>query len=229
VRELFTRYAAGGTSLKALVVRSRAIGLTHRRGNRPLHKSDLHRMLQNPIYYGEYMWLGRRYHGAHEPLISRETFDAAQAVLKRKPRQRYPKQQHAFMGLLTCGQCGCAITAERKKGKYVYYHCTDFHGGCEYTYIREDRLGDLLADVIKPIQISEEIAADLAKAIHTSDRDAERHRADALRQLEQRRQAITSKLDRGTKTSWRGASRRSSGCASQRAGKRSCESSTPNG
>ena len=51
--------------------------------------------------------------------------------------------------------------------------------------------------MIKPIQISEEIAADLAKAIHTSDRDAERHRADALRQLEQRRQVITSKLDRG--------------------------------
>ena len=50
--------------------------------------------------------------------------------------------------------------------------------------------------MIKPIQISEEIAADLAKAIHTY-RDAERHRADALRQLEQRRQVITSKLDRG--------------------------------
>jgi hypothetical protein len=29
----------------------------------------------------------------------------------------YPKQRHAFMGLLTCGRCGCSITAEKKKGK----------------------------------------------------------------------------------------------------------------
>jgi predicted nucleic acid-binding protein len=44
------------------------------------------------------------------------TFDQVQAVLRRKRRSRYPKQRHAFMGLLTCAKCGCAITAERKKG-----------------------------------------------------------------------------------------------------------------
>ena len=32
-----------------------------------------------------------------------------------------------------------AFTAETKKGKYVYYHCTDFRGGFENTYIREER------------------------------------------------------------------------------------------
>ena len=39
-----------------------------------------------------------------------------------------------------------------QKGKYVYYHCTDFRGSCGNTYIREERLGELVADVIKPIQ-----------------------------------------------------------------------------
>jgi site-specific DNA recombinase len=86
-------------------------------------------------------------------------------------------RRHAFMGLLTCGQCGCAITAERKKGTYVYYHCTDFRGSCGNTYIREERLGELLAGVIKPIQISEEVAADIATALAASDHDAERRRA----------------------------------------------------
>ena len=28
------------------------------------------------------------------------------------------------MGLLTCARCGCSMTAEMKKGKYVYYRCT---------------------------------------------------------------------------------------------------------
>jgi hypothetical protein len=60
----------------------------------------------------------------------------------------YPKQQHAFMGLLTCARCGCSITAERKKGKYTYYRCTGFHGPCGNAYIREERLSALLGDVV---------------------------------------------------------------------------------
>jgi hypothetical protein len=38
--------------------------------------------------------------------------------------------------------------------------------------------------VIKPVQITEEIADDIAKAIRSSGQDAERSRADALRQLD---------------------------------------------
>ena len=48
------------------------------------------------------------------------------------------------MGLLTCGRCGCTMTADRKKGKYTYYRCTGFHGRCGNAYIREERLADLL-------------------------------------------------------------------------------------
>jgi hypothetical protein len=51
--------------------------------------------------------------------------------------------------------------------------------------------------VIKPIQISSEIADHIAKAIRSSGEDAERSRTEALRQLEQRRRALVSKLDRG--------------------------------
>ena len=27
-----------------------------------------------------------------------------------------------------CADCGCMITPEKKKGKYVYYHCTQYKG-----------------------------------------------------------------------------------------------------
>jgi hypothetical protein len=55
----------------------------------------------------------------------------------------------------------------------------------------------LLGDVIKPIQVSTEIAEDIVEAIRASDGDAERHRAEALRQLDQRRRVVQTKLDRG--------------------------------
>jgi hypothetical protein len=49
----------------------------------------------------------------------------------------------------------------------------------------------LLGGVIKPIQITPEIADDIARELRKSDTDAERARCQALRQLDQRRQSIT--------------------------------------
>jgi hypothetical protein len=108
-----------------------------------------------------------------------------------------PKQRHAFMGLLKCARCGCAMTAEKKKGKYIYYRCTGFRGACGNAYIREERLADLLGDTIAPIQITSEIAAGIADALRTGDADVEQRRTEAIRQLEQRRRTVTAKLDRG--------------------------------
>jgi hypothetical protein len=165
IAQLFELYATETYSLKKLTAEAKAIGLTHPRSGRAIMKAEVHRLLQNPIYYGDFIWLDVRYQGSHEPLITRERFDQVQAVLRRKPRARYPKQRHAFMGLLRCALCGCTITAEKKKGKYVYYRCTGFHGACGNTYIREERLADLLGGVIKPIQITHDIAEDIATAL----------------------------------------------------------------
>jgi hypothetical protein len=35
-----------------------------------LAKSEVHRILRNPIYAGEFVWKGMRYKGQHQPLIS---------------------------------------------------------------------------------------------------------------------------------------------------------------
>ena len=197
IAELFQAYATGTYSLKALLVKGHTIGLTHPRTGRRLFKSEIHRLLQNPIYSGDFVWDGNKYHGCHEAVITRALFEEVQAVPRHKPRARHLKQRHPFMGLLTCATCGCAITAERKKGKYVYYHCTDHHGGCDNTYIREEQLSDLFGDIIKPIQITPEIAQDLATALRATDREADQRRSESLLQLEQRRRTVLSKLDRG--------------------------------
>jgi site-specific DNA recombinase len=160
-------------------------------------KSEIHRMLRNPIYTGDFLWLGKRRKGSHLPLVGHHTFDRVQEVLGGSPRKRYARRQHAFMGLLTCACCGCSMTAEKKKGKYVYYRCTRFKGACGNTYMREERLADLLGGLITPMQISEEIAESIAQALQTTERDAEGRRIEALSQAEQRRRVVVSKLDRG--------------------------------
>lgn len=46
----------------------------------------------------------------------------------------------------------CQLTAELKKGKYVYYHCTGKRGGdCKKDYIREEQIDEVMLDLIKRI------------------------------------------------------------------------------
>jgi hypothetical protein len=89
------------------------------------------------------------------------------------------------------------MTAERKKGKYVYYRCTGFKGKCGNTYIREELLAALLGEVVTPIQISPEVADGIASALRATDVDTEQRRSTGLQQLDQRRRVVASKLDRG--------------------------------
>ena len=163
---------------------------------RKLTKSEIHRVLHNPIYHGDFMWKGKLHRGLHEPLISKELFDATQAVFSASNRPRYTKHQHAFAGLLTCGLCGCAITAELKKGRYVYYHCTGSRGRCGNTYVREEDLARLFAELVRRIQIGPETANLLAEALRQSQCDKERLHRTAIMRLQQRHLSIQAKLDR---------------------------------
>jgi DNA invertase Pin-like site-specific DNA recombinase len=196
IADLFRLYATGDYSLKTLTAKAYAIGLTHPRSGRRMMKAEIHRILTNPIYAGDFRWAGKLHRGVHEPLVSRETFADVQAVLTRRPRARHPKQRHAFMGLLRCGRCGCAMTAEMKKGRYVYYRCTGYKGDCGNVYIRQEVLGDLLGEVVAQVQIPEPLADCLARALRQGQADLDTERTQTLARLQQRERAVQGKLDR---------------------------------
>lgn len=88
------------------------------------------------------------------------------------------------------------MTAERKKGKYTYYRCTGFHGPCGNEYIREERLADLLGNVVQRIQILADLADWLVDGLRESQSEAEQARQQAVGQLTQRRRAVQAKVDR---------------------------------
>ena len=160
-------------------------------------KSEIHRMLHNPIYDGAFRWKGKLYRGCHVPIISTELFDAVQSVFASANRPRYTKHRHAFAGLLTCGRCGGAITAEVKKWKYVYSHCTGHRGRCGNTYIREEDLGVLLGEVVRLVEISPKIADWIADALRDSQAEKTQFHREAVDRLGHRRDTLQRRLDRG--------------------------------
>ena len=94
-------------------------------------------ILKNPFYTGAFLWNGKRYPGKHPSLIDKTLFDRAQAVAAQRNDTRATTHRFPYTGLLRCAACGCAITAEIKKDRYIYYHCTFDKGSCGGLYVRE--------------------------------------------------------------------------------------------
>ena len=182
IRELFELHARTGASLACLVDWAEKRGLTTRRGGK-LRSSALHKMLQNPIYYGAFRWAGTEYEGAHEPLISKALFDRCQRRLFEKTHV-VTKRSFPYRGLLTCGYCGCKLTAAYAKKKYIYYRCTHGRGPCAQEYIRQDRLGERLASVVDAVHITSELASDLVQLLMDREATQAVHRRNRLSGLE---------------------------------------------
>lgn len=105
---------------------------THKKiGGKPMTRSMIYRVLTDPFYYGEFIYQGETYKGKHEPMITREEFGRVQTIMGKRGNPR-PKNGQRFyaVGLLRCGECGAAITAEEKhqiicsqcKYKFAYLH-----------------------------------------------------------------------------------------------------------
>lgn len=135
-------------------------------GNKHLSLGNVYRTLQNHFYTGRFEFpkrSGNWYDGKHEPLVTRELFDAVQAQLTRDGIERQ-SHEFAFTKLMACGRCGSGISAEEKYKKrkdgtfrrYVYYGCArsrDRH--CRNPYLREEELVEQLAALIDRLDLSE--------------------------------------------------------------------------
>lgn len=147
VKRVFDLYSTGRYSMKKLVEIMAEEGLT---SNMPvpnkLRLSQIERMLKNPFYYGQMIYKGELYPHRYEPLVGYDVWKKCKDV-----RDGYDKtvkntnKPFVFQGLMKCAHCGCAITAELAKGRYIYYHCTNHKGNCKKVYVNQDEL-------LKPIE-----------------------------------------------------------------------------
>jgi site-specific DNA recombinase len=99
-----------------------------RRGGNPIALSTVYKILTNSFYAGVIEREGRTFQGKHPRMITLKEFERVQQLLGR-PRPPRPRTRHfAFTGMIKCGECGFAVTAEEKVNRYgyhyTYYHCT---------------------------------------------------------------------------------------------------------
>jgi hypothetical protein len=138
------------------------------RGNKNLTLSNIHLLLKNTFYYGEYEFprgSGNWYKGLHEPIITKELFDLVNQQLTRQvTRTEFGTKEFAFTKLMTCGLCGSGICADEKLKKqkngnihrYVYYGCSKAKDrNCKCGYLNEEDLIKQLQDMLDKISLDE--------------------------------------------------------------------------
>lgn len=170
IKRIFDLYASGGYSLEDLAAVAKEEKLTSWSPNSTgaVARTAIHRILTNPIYHGTFVWKGQPIQGQHVPIVSKSTFDAVQAILVGRSGGIYQDRSFAFTGVMTCGHCGCAITAELKKGKYIYYHCTGNKGECKRRYVREEKIADQLGQTLQALTLDERLAETLRVGLRES-------------------------------------------------------------
>ena len=153
VRRIFREFLAG-IGMAAIARSLNAEGFRTSRGN-PADNRFIEYTLNNPVYIGKIRWskdghaASKRdyrsdnvllFDGTHEPLVSQEQWDAAQARLldlKRKyPRYQRREQPVEYMlkGLIRCDTCGATLCMAQS-GKVNYIQCHNYNrGNCSVSH-----------------------------------------------------------------------------------------------
>ena len=206
VKQAFELYALGDKRLVDVAEYLASKGLKTNGGN-PLKKDQIKKLLTNPIYYGHFRYMGEVHEGKHVPIISKKLFDRVQTTLERRGHKRKGvNEPQALCGLLSCGECGMAITAEKKVKhqkngnvhEYIYYRCSRKHKTivCKEPTITEPLLVTQLSEILQNYTLPKSWATELETMLTEDEKKAEQSSAVFIADAQRKVQDLQVKLQR---------------------------------
>ena len=63
------------------------------------------------------------------------------------------------------------VTPEKKKGKYVYYHCTQYNGKHDAYWIREEDLTKQFSEYFKGFEMPKDVVEDIVQSLREAHQD----------------------------------------------------------
>lgn len=197
VRSIFADYAAGATSgsiARALKVEFPVMAWA---------EGKVMKILHNPAYVGDVVGGQRKGESygmanAHEPIVSRELFDAVQQrALQNKKLGKGTRTTYVLSGLMRCADCGVAYVggggcdAEHRSYREGAHYCRDKRGTVLQSLI-EPRVINVLADVIGSPEVVERLEREIDRILSSAAENA----GAVLSQLRARLAGLVQKRDR---------------------------------
>jgi DNA invertase Pin-like site-specific DNA recombinase len=124
VREAFERFATGQYTVSDIARRLDKTLPGGPSGGGVWNRNTGIRILQNRVFLGEARGGGVVNIGAHPAIVSVETFDMVQALLRRGDKPATAKGAKSLLaGVVRCGCCHYALDRNRVAGKHWVYRC----------------------------------------------------------------------------------------------------------
>ena len=199
VKRAFELYSSGNLSLKRVAKQLHEEGFIYKDNKPIINTSKLETMLKSHFYYGLIEYKGEFYEGKHEPLISKELFEQVQIAFKKDNKPKYKDtKDFLFAGMITCADCGCQISGEIKKGKYVYYSCTGGKGECsqQHIYVREEELEKQYIEALKQIQTSDEHKNWIIQGLKESFADEQKYTKEKIKDFNNQKEILKERLSK---------------------------------
>ena len=196
IKKAFELYSTSKYALKQIAKILKDLGLQSYKGN-ILSVSCVQRLLQNQFYYGVFTFKGEMYQGSHQPIISKKLFEKCREVMAARAHKMERKSQHIFpfRGLMICGECGGAITAELQKG-HNYYRCTKKKGVCSQKYAREETLTKQFVSFLQKVSLANQDTQKVLKELEKDEQKAKEEMATYIQNLKEELKSADSKLEK---------------------------------
>jgi len=192
----FNWYASGNFSLQQVADRLEQEGLRSKRVNAPLDKWAVQKILQNPLYYGEFNWKKRLYKGHHIPLISKDLYHRVQQCFAGKARPKKRRHEFLFSGLIRCAHCGCMVTGMIIGDRYIYYHCTGYKAKCPERHIRQEVLDQQFAEILKALEVRQWMVDWIQECLEASHHEEVDYHTQQINRLRAEYDRLQNRIDK---------------------------------
>lgn len=176
VQTIFEQYIKGESNA-AICELLNSRGLRTAQG-KPFNKNSINRIIKNRKYIGEYRYHDIVVEGGMPAIISKDTFNLAQAEMERRRTRKAPKSpkaEYLLAGRLFCGHCKGpmqGVSGTGKSGnKWYYYYCGNTRGKnktCDKKQVSRDRLERAVVDFTVRYILQEDVLEELARKVHVA-------------------------------------------------------------
>lgn len=207
IKMAFEEYATGLYSIDEIVRRLHKRGLRSRgKRGRLISKNAVHRMLQNPFYYG----MMKLYNGAkfqphiYPRLISKSLFDQCEEVRlgRKKSFIKNKGKEFLFKGMVRCGKCGHLVSPYKKVKKsgkvYNYLRCAQhaLNNSCDNEQINEKIALDRITEGLQAITIPESMAEKIRQELIKYNQEELQTKSVLIKEANRTLAVIKQKIDR---------------------------------
>ncbi len=197
IKKMFELYATGNYSTKTLQQEMERLGMKSR-NDLKVGYSMIHKILRDKFYIGIMTSKGQEFPHSYPRIVPESLFMRVQGILNsyNKKTVKFASKPFALRGMVKCADCGCTVTPEIKKGRYIYYSCSNAKGKCKKFWVREEDLLQPIREALANIRLPQERADKVVTALKQVSDNKNHFHQKAIAQLQSEYNRLQTNTDR---------------------------------